>query len=373
MTANLYGSDSKFSDSQLWQINKSSGYNGQNLQFVYWSNFDGDINFTLLPVSYGLNNTYGPGAYIVASESAQGNKIGLYDLTDDLGNNPEMIYYEITVPAYEVGSDAFQRGTTCKLSINDCRALSGFYLNGIVHFVHAAKRPDEWNGIHYYRVNVGNRTATKGSFGLEDYDYAYPSIASYATTTTGKSAMIKFARSAADDYPETRVVHVDDNFNWSGSTYVKGLWEVECFSGNDVQRWGDYSGICRNYSMNAPSVLVAGAHGNFDGEWESHAAEVHDSGPVANRDVKDEVKLVVWPNPVQKRISFTFQAPETGLAKVICTSEDGTIIKELLKSTAQLGENTFSMNTEGLVSGVYILSIVQNQQILANEKIVIQH
>jgi len=373
LTANVFGSDSKFADSQLWQINKSSGYNGQTLQFVYWSNFNDDINFTLLPVSFGLNNTYGPGVYLVATESAKGDKIALYDLTDELSKNPELIYYEITVPSYEVGSDAFQKGTSCNLDVGDCRALSGFYLNGFVHFVNAAKLSNGWNGIHYYRVNVENRTATKGTFGLEDYDYAYPAIASYATATTGKSAMIVFTRSAADDYPESRVVHVDDNLEWSSSTYVKGLWEVDCFSGNETQRWGDYLGICRNYSTTAPSVMVAGPHGSFDGEWESHAAEVHDSGPVSNKDLSGGAQIKVWPNPVQKRISFNFQAPQTALVKVICTSEDGTTTKELLNSTAQSGENTFSMNTEGLVSGVYILSIVQNQQIIANEKIVVQH
>jgi hypothetical protein len=373
LTANLFGSDGKFSDSQIWQINKQSGYNGLNLNFVYWYNIDDDINFTLLPVSHGLSNTYGPGVYLVATESGSGEKIALYDITDDLNNNPQMKYYEFNVPHYEVGSDAFQRGTTCNLNVGDCRALSGFYLDGIIHFVHAAKRSDGWNGVHYFRLNVNNSSVTEDYFGLEDYDYVYPSIASYASTLTGKSAMIKFARTASDDYPETRVVHVDDDFNWSGSTYVKGLWEVECFNGNDVQRWGDYSGICRNYSVTYPSVMVAGAHGNFDGEWVSHAAEVHDAGPVANKDFTINNKQSLWPNPGQNLFSFKFQAPVTAVAHVQCTSEDGKMSKVLLTSTAQQGENTFSMNASGLVSGTYLVTIIQNNQIIANEKLVIQH
>ncbi len=373
LTGNLYGSDNKFKDALILQINKFSGYNGQSLRFVYWYQFDQDLNFTLLPVSYGLNNTYGPGVYLAATKSSAGDKIALYDLTDDLDKNPELKYYEITVPYYEVGSDAYQRGTSCNLNIGDCRALSGFYLNGIVHFVHAAKRSDMWNGVHYFRVDVNKKTATENYFGLKDYDYAYPAIASYASNTSDNSAMIMFARTASDDYPETRVVHIDHDFNWSSSTYVKGLWEVECFANKDVQRWGDYSGICRNYSKSSPSVMVAGAHGNFDGEWVSHAAEVHDSGPVATKEPHLNANTSAWPNPGHKRISITFQAPETSIVRVLCISEDGKNIQELMTATAQQGDNSFSMNTEGLATGSYILSIVQNKRILANEKIVILH
>lgn len=372
LTGNIFGTDGKFAEPQIWQINKSSGFSGSNLNFVYWYGIDQDVNFTLLPVSHGLNNTYGPGVYLVATESGSGEKIGLYDITDDLNKNPDLVYKEITVPHYEVGSDAYQRGTTCNLNIGDCRALSGFYLNGIIHFVHATKRSDKWNGLHYFRVNVNNQTATEESFGLENYDYAYPAIASYATSATGKSAMIMFTRTASDDYPETRVVHVDDDFNWSSSTYVKGLWEVECFGNDEVQRWGDYSGICRNFSVTSPSVLVAGAHGNFNGEWVSHAAEVHDAGPVANKDLNIHSNQKIYPNPSRNVWSFKFKAPKTAIARVLCTSEDGKIVKELLHSTAQQGDNTFSMHSTGLVPGVYFISIIQNNQIIANEKLVIQ-
>lgn len=373
LSGNLFGSDGKFSDAQVWQINKSSGYNGQSLKFVYWYNFDKDINFTLLPVSYGVNNTYGPGVYMVATESSAGNKIALYDITEELSNSPQLLYYEISVPPYEVGSDAYQKGTACNLDIGDCRALSGFYLNGIIHFVHAAKRNDNWGGIHYKRLDVANRTVVADNFGLTDYDYAYPAIASYSNNTTGKSAMIMFTRTASDDYPETRVVHVDDNFKWSGSTYVKGLWEVECFGNDEVQRWGDYSGICRNYSVTTPSVLVAGAHGNFDGEWVSHAAEVHDSGPVSTGNHVRLYASSAWPNPVQNKFSFKFQAPQTGIAHVRCISQDGSSENEILVSTAQKGDNTFTMNISTLPAGVYMISILQNNKIIANEKMVVQH
>lgn len=170
----------------------------------------------------------------------------LYDLTDDMtASNEQLNYYSISTTAYSPAADAGQLGTTCLLDNGDCRMLSGFYLNGIVHFVFHSDIGNGWNGINYNRLTLSTSTNQSSVFGLSGtYDYSYPSLASYATTISDKSVMIGFGRSSSAIYPEVRVVNCDDAMNWSPSTLVKSS---STFVGNNSQideRWGITRALC---------------------------------------------------------------------------------------------------------------------------------
>ncbi|HOY31050.1 MAG TPA: hypothetical protein PKW80_04135 [Bacteroidales bacterium] len=154
VTGNLfYEPAGTFDQAILYQINKNNGYSGSTLHWQYWYDISGSP-FTLLPVSYGQSGSYGPGCYLVSTIHSGSSKIKFYNLTDDMSGNPSLDHYNVSTPSYSSAANSWQFGTTCKLDNGDCRALSGFYLNGIIHFVFHSDIGNGWNGINYNWIMV---------------------------------------------------------------------------------------------------------------------------------------------------------------------------------------------------------------------------
>ncbi|NOT36765.1 MAG: T9SS type A sorting domain-containing protein [Saprospiraceae bacterium] len=372
VTGNVYV-NSKYDHSNIFQIDKSSGYSGQTLRYTTWNKISSNNQFTLLPLNYGLNATYGPGTYLVCTESSGASYIGFYDLTDDLDKNPKLLYQEIPTATYGPGSDADQRASDCKLDAGDCRTQSGYYINERIHFVCNSVAPDKWGALAYFQLDVNTKKSSHDYFASTGWDYAYPSIAFYGKTKTDNESMIFFQRSNEDNYPENRVVYVDGNFNFSGSVLVYSLWETECEQfGVTVNRWGDYTGITRNYSLSSPSVWVGGAFGDFDGYWNTYIAEVHDSGESSVKDgTKEIAKSSLYPNPANKRFNLKFSAPISGSAVFEIFDNYGKRIHKVLESKISQGDHIFAFETSTLLAGEYFLQIQFNNQTIINEKFIV--
>ena len=264
-----------FDQAILYQINKANGYAGASLSWQYWYNIDG-APFTLMPVSNGHGSSYGPGCYLVATAAGGSSNIKVYDLTDYITGNPSLNLYNVSTTAYSPAGNAAQSGTSCLLDNGDCRALSGFYLNGIIHFVFHSDIGSGWNGINYNRITVSSMTNQSSTFGnVGSYDYSYPSVASFATSASDKSVMINFGRASSSIYPEVRVVNCDDGMNWSGSTLVKSSSGYVSYTSSTSERWGDYTGISRKHNSATPSVWISGSWGTSSNLWNAWNAEIH--------------------------------------------------------------------------------------------------
>src|ERR1035437_4276505 len=222
ITGNLFYDAGTFNQSVVYQIKKSDGYSQLSLTWQYWSNISGSP-FTILPVGNGQSGNYGPpGIHLVNTFSNGGSSFNYYYIDNNLSNSPTMTYYSIPTTAYSVAGHASQSGTTHILDNGDCRAMNGFYLNGIIHFVFCCDIGSGRNGINYNRFTVLNQTNASYSFGSAgNFDYCYPAVASISSSSTDKSVAIAFVRSSGAIYPETRVVTCDDAGNWSNSVLVK--------------------------------------------------------------------------------------------------------------------------------------------------------
>ena len=282
ITGNLFTNGSTFNQSILYQIPKNSGYNGGAISWQYWSNISG-APFTLLPVGNGQGLSYGPGCFLVSTTAAGASNIKLYDLTDDMSaTNEQLNYYSVSTSAYSPAGNALQLGTSCKLDNGDCRVLSGFYLNGIIHFVFHSDFGSGWNGINYNRLTVGTLTNQSLKFGLVGNDYSYPSVVSYASLATDKSVMIGFGRAASSIYPEVRVVNCDDLGNWSGSTLVKSSSSYVTYTSATKERWGDYTGTTRKHNSSTPSIWMNGMYGTTVHNWNTWIAEIHNTALITS-------------------------------------------------------------------------------------------
>lgn len=372
VTGNLYTNASVFSQAVLYQINKLNGYAGASLNWLYYIGISGNPS-TLLPVSQGQGAGYGPGCYLV-STSGTGSTLKLYDLTNDICCSPVLNLYTVTTTPFSVASNAAQLGTSNLLDNGSTRALSGFYLNGIIHFVFHSDIGSGWNGINYNRLTIsplGNVSSTFGLVGT--FDYSYPSIASYATSPTDKSVMIGFGRSGSTIYPEIRVVNCDNAMNWSSSTLVKSSSNFVCYSSGcpPTERWGDYSGMARRHNSATPSVWMNHMYGTSANKWNTWIAEIHDAGGVGINEINKKEEMKLFPNPVYETFSIEFTLNESTELEINIFDTNGKLIKELYKGKAASGENFFSFNKSNLSNGIYFLNIKSNSKNIKNEKIII--
>ena len=305
VTGNLFNGNS-FNQAVIYQIPKAAGYAGQSLEWQYWAGLSNTPfeAFSLVPASWGQQGNYGPGVYLVSSEYIGSDKLVLWDLTDDMSGSPELVNYTIQTDIYSPAADAFQSGSSDALDNGDCRMQSAFYFNGILHYVFHTDIGEGWNGIYYGRMDVEDGTNETTTFGLQgSYDYSYPSVASFSTSSSDPSVMVAFLRSSQDSYPEVRVVNCDRFYQWSPSTRVKAGETFVDFLSDDLERWGDYTGMSRRHNSADPRVWLSGAYGAnipsqaINNTYKTWVAEIQAGESVAVEDQNIIQEAHLFPNP----------------------------------------------------------------------------
>jgi hypothetical protein len=371
LSSNLFVGGS-YSQSIVWQIGKSQGYAGGTLVTKLWSGLTGSP-FTILPVSEGQGNTYGPGIWMVASSSGTSTTINLYQVTNSVSASPTMNHYSVTTTSYSAAGPSQQLGTSATLDITDCRMLSGFYLNGIVHFVHSTADAQGNTAINYNRLDVNAKTNTSKLLSVNGTDYGYPAVASYTAlgVTGDNSVMIGFAQANSTIYPEICVVSCDNTMNFGTVTVVKTSTSAVGSSG--ANRWGDYSGMCRRHNSPQACCWMSGSFGS-SGSWDAYVAQIYDAGFATNvAEVQAPPSdLKTFPNPVMDMFSVDFTL-ETNSEKTDIAVYDmqGRMVKDLFCGFCHEGGNTFSFNKANLTSGTYFLIIRAGAEKVMHQKIIV--
>lgn len=379
ISGNLFGdSGGPFNQAVLYQIEKTNGFSGGSVNWQYWYNLAGSP-FTLLPVSNGQQGNYGPGVYFVASKgvTAGSTNIDLYDLTNDMSaSNETVVHYNVSTTSYATAGNAQQLGSSLVLNTGDSRAQSGFYLNGLIHFVFHSDIGSGYNGINYNRVNISNATNVSTTFGLPgSFEYCYPAVASVGTNASDKAVVVAVSRSGSTIYPEIRALVCDDQMNWSNSILVKGGQSFIDYSWttSSDERWGDYSGIARKYNSNPPAVWVSGDYGNSSNYWAEWIGEITTVSSIGINELsKTELQnTTVYPNPAVEIYKIAFEVTNTLPVKIEITDVQGKLVKELYNGTCQAGKNVFTFNKAALASGLYFINISSNTTVLKHEKLII--
>ncbi len=376
VTGNLFLDNSTYNQSVIYQMTKASGYSGQAMSWRYWNNIT-NSPFTLVPASYGQQGNYGPGIYLVSTyENGSSDKIYLFDLTDDLTGSPTINAYALDA-SISLAGNALQSGTSVVLNTDDTRAMSAFYLDGIVQFVFHSERSNNYNGVNYNRLTVSPLSNWNINFGLDGYDYCYPSVASFGSSSSDKSALVTFSRSGSTIFPETRVFYIDDAGTNSGSTLVKGgETYVDVYQSSGITRWGDYTGICLLKNSSPPEVWLSGSYGAYQSSqnalntWIGQITWETTGVPIGKT---QSTKLArVFPNPSSDIFKLEFSMEKSAVVEIALIDGAGRMVKLLLKDKAEEGKNLFSFNKGVLSNGIYFLQIKSENTILANEKIVIE-
>lgn len=376
VTGNLFLDAGTFSQSVIYQMTKAGGYAGGSLHWQYWYNIT-NSPFTMVPASYGQQGNYGPGIYLVSTEeNGSSDKIYLFDLTDDMTGSPTINDYSVAAD-FSLAGNALQSGTSVVLNTDDTRAMSAFYLGGIVHFVFNSERTTNYNGVNYNRLTVSPLSNWNTNFGADGYDYCYPSVASFGSSSSDKSVLINFSRSGSAIFPESRVFYVDDAGIYSSSTLVKaGETYVDVYQSGGVTRWGDYTGICLMKNISPPEVWLNGSYGANQSSqhalntWIGQITWETTGIPVSNTRPAEPAR--VFPNPAFDMFNLEFSMEKSAVVEIILTDASGRMVKLLMKDKAEEGKNLFTFNKGVLANGIYFLQIKSENTILANEKIVIE-
>ena len=277
ISTNLFFSGGGFNEAVIYQVDKFDGYNGSSsLDYQLWDGiFDanGGRAFTVVPATYGQQGTYGPEMYFVSSRSGGSSRFYYYEITDEINGSPQLTVDDIIVN-YSVSGDANQSGSSSLVDVGDCRVQSAFFLNGIIHTVHAANYQNSgYSGINYYRIPVDQPTFYETTtFGQTGFDYAYPSIASFGLNECDKSVMVGALRTGPSIFPEMRVMNCDNDMQWSASTQIIGGNSPISFIGSP-ERWGDYSSMQRKHNANSPEVWMSGCH-TVSNRYRTRIAEI---------------------------------------------------------------------------------------------------
>ncbi|NQV01106.1 MAG: T9SS type A sorting domain-containing protein [Bacteroidia bacterium] len=375
VTGNLFTDNDQFSQAVLFQITKAGGYAGSNLTWQYWYNIP-ESPFTLVPASYGQQGGYGTGIYLVSTHATVGTSdhVRLYDLTDDISGSPQLKAYNINAN-FNLAGDAPQKGTSILLDNGDNRALSAFYLEGIVHFVFHSEYENNYNGLNYNRLTVSSLTNWSTIFGLDGSDYSYPSVASFGNSETDKSVMICLLRVNETIYPQVRVVYVDDAGTWSGSTLVKeGTTYVDVYASQGVARWGDYSGISRKNNASKPDVWLSGCFGTFrlnEHAFDTWIAQINGVA-IGIAEPANAHPVRIYPNPVYDIMNVEFTLEGRSNIEIAVIDQQGKVVKLLLQDTTPGGRKAFSFNKGALPSGIYFLKVSSSNNIIRYEKFIVQ-
>lgn len=381
ISGNMFNNSGQNTGNVVYQIPKQAGYSGGQLQYQYWPDVqdgDGNVAFTIVPLSFGQQGNYGPGVYMVSNESSGGNKIYFYDLTNDMSANNEQIdSYWVSTTAFSPGANGSMQGSQDLVNTGDCRIQNGFYLNGFVHFVFHSDIGATWNGINYNRLDLNAGSNQSSTFGLQgSQDYCYPSVASFATSASDKSVMIGFLSSGQSSFPSVRVVNCDNNMSWSSSVSVKaGTGVVDLQQGNE-ERWGDYSAMGRKHNASQAEVWMVGCYGvtsnaATSNTYNAWVAQIKGTGGSSSVEETEDKKFSVYPNPVVDLFNIEFELDKAEMIDISIYNINGELVKQLYKDRTKTGINKLYFNKNALSAGVYNLVIKNENTILKNEKIII--
>jgi hypothetical protein len=372
ISSNLFN-NGNYNQSFVIQIGKSAGYSGGTLNSKVWANIAGGP-FTLLPLSEGQGRTSGPGIWMVATYTGGYNYIQLYHVTADITASPTMTYDSLMLTtSYAPPGTSQQKGSNTTLSNGDNRALSGFILDGMAHFVfHCADAAGVNTAINYCRADVNAKTITSKLFTVSGVDCAYPAIASYTAVgvTNDKSVMIGFGESSTNMYPSINVVNCDNAMNFSAPITVKT--SASAVGTGSTERWGDYSGMCRRHNSPQACVWMAGSYGN-SGSWDAYVAQIYDAAfaTAVTENQLPVTNLKAYPNPVVDRFNVEFSLGADSKTEIGVYDMEGRIVKSLYSGFCHSGENQFSFNKANLSSGTYFLLIRTDASEVLHEKIVV--
>jgi hypothetical protein len=377
ITVNLLYPDSSwqtgFNETLIWQVNKSTGYNGLALRTLLHHDikFGGRPVRNLCPVKGG-SKLYGPDMYFLSERNLdpQNDTVFLVHLNDTIGAPGLAINVQpIVAPlAYFMPPNALQPGpgtTTQSLATNDSRILGAFIENDQIQYVHNTLDTATGNASVYHGIIKDlNTTPYITSHIIADtfLEFGYPNISYLGNSSTDNKAMISFDHASSTVFPGVSALISDGLGDYSKPTTVKlGADYLRVLGGNE--RWGDYSGSQRKYNQ-AGRVWVNGLFASSSKQnttWIAELSEASLANISANSNTQQNT-MELYPNPSTDKMNVQIVLDKADYLQFHILDASGKLVQELLRERVKAGKNNFSFSTTPLAQGNYILRVSSAKQ-----------
>ena len=387
ITSNVYEyfattDNSSFVGNALWRIEKQNGYDSLTLN----CKTNADIlrhnstkkAYTLVPLSESLQSeSYNKGCLLVSNTSyVPSDSIFWYHLTGNISDTNTVINsnYIITTD-YQSIPYASQPGGQVgdRIKGGQTKVQSGFYQNGKIHFVYQRSNAS-WSQIVYSRIDTATNTENRKVWGLVDYNYMYPTIASFSNDTITEDVMIAFQRVDPTHYIQLCVINYQGS--WSPNTTVikdgVGLLDRIDYLGTPetYERIGDYISIQRRYNQRACWVAGSFAYGDttdmsdtiYNGltTW---IAEIGDTD-VGIQELNQNKNFTIYPNPIRGNSTLYFKPTLEDNVKTIKMFDlNGRII------LSEIDVKNNYIQIPNVEKGIYLITILTKNNNYETHKI----
>ena len=183
--------------------------------------------------------------------------------------------------------------------------------------------------------------------------------------------MVMCLHNSVNTFPGTSVFAMGREFEPSNLVRLKeGEGAMDILAGDSLERWGDYTGIQRDYAHTG-RVWLAGSFGRQQGTSQTWIACVSNQDPMLGTAVPEKPATKVYPNP-GSYFFMEFDLPQNGEVRVQLFASDG---KKIIDAPQHLmaGQQRIRINP-GAAVGLYRLVVRDSQGgILLNESLVVEN
>ena len=361
-----------FTQSVIWQVPKSFGYAGDSLR----ANLISDIKYNdkalwsicAIPGGFEL---FDQGMFFLSVRpgDAQNDTVFLHRINTNFSQGEPQ--YSLTVlktdKPYGLPPDASQPQVGYRLQSNDTRVLSGFYHANKIQYVQTSRNFQNNRSSVFHATIIGvfsDPQVTAKNISHDSLDFAYPSMVYAGDGGWNDNAIITFSHSSENHFPGSSVVYMDNGGNYSNIIRMKeGLGLINTFLPDSIERWGDYTGIQRDYRQPG-AFWTAGSYGqanNTVGTWINKVI-VNDMNVNTTQIKPIQREINAFPNPAKDLFQLSFYIENAGNFTIQLIDVQGKVVFIENKEASEIGQYLFNMNIGHLSSGVYFYRIIQSTE-----------
>ena len=353
-----------FTQSVIWQIDKQSGYTGQQeIEQTLFSDilYEDKPIWSICAIPGGISNTDGFMYFLsVRPGDLSNDSVFIHKIegSQASGNSTYSLELAYSDSLYGVPPSAFQPFADL-LQTNDCRVLSGFVEGKYLQYVQTTYvAQNGGSGVFHAILDLETKKITSNYIFSDSLDFGYPSIACTGSTETPQSSVITFSHSGENSFPGTSAIF-HNRIGSAPSIYSEvvriktGVSYIDRLAGDTIQeRWGDYTGIQRKYDEENV-VWLTGSYGDEDnrnGVWVSKVRVDNTLNLQAN-----DVSINAFPNPVSNISTVEVTNPKDQQIQLSLVSMDGKVLRILDERVLPEGIFDYTFNASGLRPGMYLL------------------
>jgi len=369
-----------FSGTQIHQINKMNGYNGETLNRKVWTDitYNGRLLRNICPVR-NADEILPSSMYFLSDRNFDfsNDTVFLLHLTGHQDDPNASLHMEHRVLDHPYGVPPYAVQPKDSMDTNDARILDAFSVDGKIQWV--SNTMDFNSGrsaVFHGLLTIDDPSFTAlGNVLAHPTDYlGYPGIAWTGSQPGEQDAIIVMSHCSKTRFPGGSTIYSNGLGEYSQfATIIEGTRSVDMITGA-VERWGDYVGIQRLYHQPG-SVWIActyGRPGNVHETWIAKLARHEEMVDVKN---VSENKLMVnsYPNPTDDYVQLEIDNPTNGHLKILLSDISGNLLRILYNGPSNYpGKASLNFSTHTLPSGQYIVQVNIDDKLVATRSVVRQ-